>query len=139
MADPQTTTRVVNPGAFGETELAERIALFAVVNRHPRASKVLDGLVAPASAAARKLVAQALVWPSSKRQARATLEFGPRADQHDRLARLMGEAAPVLRLAMYAQMTPQQQVRFANLANQEFRQLPGRNAFAARLVREATR
>lgn len=139
MAIPQTTTRVVHPAALDDTGLAERIALFAVVNRHPRASKVLDGLIAPASAAARKLVAQALVWPSSKRQARATLEFGPRADQHDRLARLVAEAPPLLRLAMYAQMTPQQQARFPAFANQEFRQLPGRNAFAARLVREATR
>ena len=139
MADPDTTTRVVRPPDFEQTELAERIALFAIVNRHPRASKVLEGMVKPAAEAATKLLGIAMTWPSGKRQGRATLEFGNRPDQHERLARLMAEAAPALKLAMCAQMSPQQQARFPHLAHHEFRQVPGRNAFAARLVREATR
>ena len=51
----------------------------------------------------------------------------------------MSEAHPLLKLAMWAQMSPQQQARFPQLANRAFRQLPGRNTFAARLVREASR
>lgn len=139
MADPDTTTRVVRPPDFEDTELAERIALFAIINRHPRASKVLEGLVKPAAEAAARLLGIAMAWPSSKRQGRATLEFGNRPDQHERLSRLIAEAAPALKLALCAQMSPHQQARFPHLANQEFRQVPGRNAFAARLVREATR
>ena len=139
MPSSDTTTRVVSPTAFDETELAERIALFALVHRHPRVSKVLEGLAAPAADAAKKFVAQAITWPSSKRQGRAALEFGNRADERERLAQVMAEAPGVMRLAMWAQMTPQQQARFPKLANQQFRHLPGRDALAARLIREATR
>ena len=138
MKDADTTTRVVAPPG-DDTELAERIALFALVQRHPRASKVLEGLTGPAAVAATKFVASALTWPSSKRQGRATLEFGNRGDHHERLTQLVAEAPPPLRLALFAQMTPQQQARFPHLGGQELRQVPGRNALAARLVREATR
>ena len=139
MVDGDTTTRVVAPTGHEETELAERIALFAVVHRHPRASKVLEGLTKASAEAALKLVATAIAWPSSKRQGRATLEFGNRGDHTERLSGLMAEAPPPLRLALFAQLTPQQQARFPNLAGNESRHLPGRSAFAARLVREATR
>lgn len=139
MSDPDTNTRVVRQDDLAHVELAERIALFAVVTRHARAASVLEGLVKPSAQAARRLLDSASEWSSSKRQARATLEFGHRGDQHERLARVMADAHPLLRLAMCAQMTPQQQARFSHLVNKEFRQLPARNAFAARLVREASR
>lgn len=133
-----TTTRVMQ-APIDDVELAERIALFAVVTRHPRAVSVLEGLVKPAAAAARKLVDGAAAWPSGKRQARASLEFGPRTDQYERLARTIGEAHPLLRLAMGAQLSPQQQARFPHLVKREHELLAGRDTFAARLIREATR
>ena len=138
MPDGDTTTRVMQ-APVDDFDLAERIALFAVVTRHPRATAVLDGLVKPAADAAKKLIEGAAAWPSGKRQARATLEFGPRSDQHERLARIIGQAQPLLRLAMGAQLSPQHQARFPHLLNRDLEKLPGRDAFAARLVREATR
>jgi hypothetical protein len=139
MHGADSDTRIVRQQDLEPTLFAERIALFALVNRHPRAASVLSGLAGVAGSAAKRLLETAAAWPSSKRQARATLEFGHRGDQHERLGKLVLEAHPLLRLAMCAQMTPQQQSRFPQLANREFRQLPARNAFAARLVREASR
>ena len=139
MLDADTTTRVVAPPGTAEVELAERIALFAIVNRHPRASKVLEGLTQAAAGAATTLVQTAMSWPSGKRQGRAAVEFGYRPDQHERLAHLMAEASPALKVALCAQMSAAQQARFPHLANQRPRQLAGREAFAGRLVREATR
>jgi hypothetical protein len=122
-----------------DPELAGRIALFAVVSKNDRAAAVLEGLSRAQCAAAQKVLAEAATWSSATRQARVTLEFGSRGDQHERLASIVSEAPPLLRLAMCAQMSPQQQARFPKLANIEFRRLPGRDAFAARLVREASR
>jgi hypothetical protein len=131
-------TRVVKVDVEGE-ELARRIALFALVSKHPRAEAVLAGLGPERSAVALKLLKTATAWPSPKRQARVTLEFGNRADQHERLAAIFAEAPPALRQAMCAHMSPQQQARFPRLASKGLRPAPGRSAFAARLVREATR
>jgi hypothetical protein len=139
MPESITHTRVVRQCELDGEELAERIALFAVVTRSARAATVLDGLVAASAKAGKKLLEKMATWPSGKRQARVTLEFGLRGDQHQRLAALVAEAQPVLRLALCAQMTPHQQARFPNLLKHEFRQVPGRNTFAGRLVREATR
>lgn len=138
MNDPDTRTRVMRPH-HPEVELAERIALFAVINRYGRAGAVLEGLAGSGAAAAKRLTEAATAWSSAKRQARATLEFGQRGDQHERLAALINEAPPLLRQAMHGQMTPHQQARFAHLARRDARPSPARTAFAARLVREACR
>jgi hypothetical protein len=134
-----TDTRIVRPHELAANVLAERIALFALVSRHPRALAVLEGLSRPAASAGTKLLDSAAGWSSSKRQARATLEFGHRGDQHERLAELLTGAYHDLKLAMFAQMTPQQQARFPKLLGLQGRALPARTAFAARLVREACR
>ncbi|MBL8953416.1 MAG: hypothetical protein JNK82_21760 [Myxococcaceae bacterium] len=136
---PPKPTRNLHVGELGDDGLAQRIAMFAVVTGHARAATVIDGLSKDCAAAAKKLFAEISTWPSGKRQGRVSLEFGQRADHLERLGRAMAAAHPALRLAMFAQMTPQQQARYPRLAHVEFRQVPGRNTFAARLVREASR
>jgi len=133
------TRRIVQRDEREAGALAERIVMFAVVTRRPRAANVVEGLSKPAAASAKKMLETIASWPSGMRQARVSLDFGLRGDQAERLASVMAEAHPALRLAMYAYMSPQQQARYPRLAAVEFRQIPGRNAWAARLVREATR
>ena len=77
-------TRVMRLSELAPTELAERIALFAVVSRHPRASLVLAGLSASLAPVAQRLLDAAAGWSSSKRQARDALEFGHSGDQQGR-------------------------------------------------------
>ncbi len=135
---PVTHTRLVAPETPGSA-LAERIAMFAVVTAHPRAASIVEGLVAPSAGAARRLLETFASWPSAKRQARISLEFGQRGDHAERLADIMAEAHADLRAALCAQMNRQQRARYPRLTELGARKIPGRDAFAARLVREASR
>lgn len=136
---PDNETRLVRRTDDALVEFAERVALFGVVMKHVRIDAVLEGLTKGAAEAARHLVKDSASWPVAKRHARVSLDFGNRADQHDRLQALILESPPLMRLAIAAHMTPQQQARFPHLVGKDYRSLPAREAFAARLVREATR
>jgi hypothetical protein len=122
------------------SELAERIALFAVVMNAKQPAAMLEGLAELTRDEALEMLNDAKAWPSSTRQARVSVEFGTRPDQHERLAALVAEASPALRRALYAHMSPQQQARFPHLALKAgTHPPPGMVRLAARLVREATR
>jgi hypothetical protein len=133
----QTPTRIVRQQG-GDTQLATRIALFAVVMNAKAPPSLLEGLSVLHRADAEKALKAAKEWPSSQRQARLALEFGARGDQLERLQALVGEASSELRRALYVHMTPQQQARFAHLASKGTC-TPAMESLAARLVREAAR
>jgi hypothetical protein len=134
----QTPTRLVRVPERDSSQLAERIALFSLVMNARQPPGLLDGLAELTRSEAQALLQEAKEWPSSKRQARVSLEFGARPDQHERLTAVVAEASPALRRALYAHMSPQQQQRFPHLASGAACP-PGMGSLAARLVREATR
>jgi hypothetical protein len=128
------------PPERARAELAERVALFAVVMDAKQPPALLEGLAELTRDEAVKMLNDAKAWTSSTRQARVSVEFGTRPDQHDRLAEVVAEAAPALRRALYAHMSPQQRARFPHLALKGPADPPaGMVRLAARLVREATR
>ena len=122
------------------SSFAERIALFAVVMNAKQGPELLEGLADVVRDEACEVLRDVQKCPSSTRQARMSLEFGARADQHERLALLVNEASVGLRSALLAHMTPAQKARFPHLAARKGTgPSPGMDSLAARLVREATR
>jgi hypothetical protein len=124
-------TRLIRKPAVDDA-LAMRIALFAVMLRHPRAESVLNGLSLPLRECAKNVLAD-----TANRHARITFELGHRHDQNDRVAQVVAEAPPPLRKALWLHMTPAQQARFPHLAGGSA--TPAMCAFAERLIHEATR
>lgn len=134
----QTPTRLLRPPGAEAADLARRVALFVLVMSARRPGALLEGFADLCRDDAEEVLREAKDWTSAERQARISVEFGARADQHELLADLVCEATPELRRALYAHMSPPQQARFPHLRSSQA-STPAMESLAARLVREATR
>jgi hypothetical protein len=134
----QTPTRLLRPPGAEAAEFARRVTLFVLVMNARRPAELAQGFADLTRDDAEQVLREAKEWSSSQRQARISVEFGTRPDQHEALTELVGEASPALRHALHAHMTPTQQARFSHLAG-DAASTPAMGSLAARLVREATR
>ncbi len=135
--DPNPT-RVVRLPDSQATELAHRVALFAVVMGLRSPEKVLSGFGELIREDAQRMLMVVTTWSSATRQARVSLEFGTRSDQVERMQELLVEASPTMRRALWAQMPASLQLRFPHLASTS-KPAPAMESLAARMVCEVTR
>jgi hypothetical protein len=138
--DLRTRLRRGAPARVRGGEWEERLALFAHALLKERASQLMTGLCAE-SAERAGIYLQALAQlPSTERQGRLASQFGPRTEACQRLRALWAQASPQLQAELYRVLPPYHRSLFP-----EHSPLPGPpppaalQAFAARLVREATR
>jgi hypothetical protein len=131
-------TRVVRVPDSQATELAQRVALFAVVMGLRAPEKVLAGFGELVREDAQRMLMVVTTWSSATRQARVSLEFGKRSDQVERMQELLTESSPMMRRALWAQMPGPLQLRFPHLASAS-KPSPAMESLAARMVCEVTR
>lgn len=131
-----TTLETPRPGA------EERVALIAHALKKAEAQALLEGFAEPERERALAFLRQLQSQGSAERQGRMSFEFGIRVDASQRLRDVWNQAGPALRRALFAQLPPYHRTVFPDYvppADQDAAADPGLEAFAERLIREATR
>lgn len=120
---------------------AERLALFVSGVDRGRTDELLAGLASSTHKCAADFAKQAIGWDSATRQGRMAVTFGAHPRAADRLKKLIANASPALRAAVFRRLAPWQQSLFPGLQAKLSSAPPteAMEALAERLIREATR
>lgn len=118
---------------------SERVALFVVATRKEKLDELFAGFEASSQKRATHFSAALSACDSAQRQARLSLEFGPRFDAAERLQTVVVEAHPHLRAAIVEALPTRWKVLFPQFQSSSNTVAPAMRALASRLALEAQR
>ncbi len=141
VSDESTRLKDMAPAHGAYSRFEERLALFIHSLDRTNAAQLLEGLAPRQAERAGRYLRELGRVASAERQGRLSAEFGARPDAPERLRDLWAEAGSLLRQDIYRLLPPYYRTLFPNYSTHpgtDEEANPARQAFADRLIREAT-